>query len=303
MLSSLDRLKLRLQYEGGTQEGRMQNGKLKTLKKALLYSYQAATAILHDGREFRCLINRDQQTNDYDNKILSIPYRNICISSLEEEDTDIKVGDIIEWKETSTHWIIYSQYLEEDAYFRGDMRRCQEIEVAGQKQYAYVKGPSEQDLSWKKVNNLYFNELNYTLQLYISKTDANLKQFKRFEVIKINGNSYEVQAVDKISCEGIIEVYLKEYFNNSIAEAVNKEAEVNTSSSPYIIGPALVYPYDIIEYKAQDVEGKWFISDESLARFVSTTEDSAVVEIVTGKSGKFTLYCGELGFPIAIESL
>jgi hypothetical protein len=59
MLSSLDRLKLRLQYEGGTQEGRMQQGKLKTLKQALLYSYQAATAILSDGREFKCLINRD----------------------------------------------------------------------------------------------------------------------------------------------------------------------------------------------------------------------------------------------------
>ena len=26
---------------------------------------------------------------------------------------------------------------------------------------------------------VYFNELNYTMQLYISKTDANLKQFKR----------------------------------------------------------------------------------------------------------------------------
>lgn len=303
MLSSLDRLKLRLDYAGGTQEGRMQKDKLKTLKKALLYSYQAATAILKDGREFKCLINRDQLTNDYDNKILSIPYENICLSSLVEEKTNIQVGDVIEWKETSTHWIIYSQYLEEDAYFRGDMRRCKEIEVAGQKQYAYVKGPSEQDLSWKKVNNIYFNELNYTLQLYISKTDTNLKKFKRFEVIKIDGNPYEVQAVDNVSLDGIIEVYLKEYFNNSVAEAASIEAEKVSSTSPYIVGPALVYPYDIVEYKAQDIKGDWFISDESLARFVSTTEDLAVVEIITGKSGKFTLYCGELGFPISIESL
>jgi hypothetical protein len=199
--------------------------------------------------------------------------------------------------------LIYSQYLEEDAYFRGDMRRCQEIEVAGQKQYAYVKGPSEQDLSWKKVQNIYFNELNYTLQLYVSKTDTNLKQFKRFEVIKINGNSYEVQAVDKVSCDGIIEVYLKEYFNNSIAEAVVKEAENFNSASLYISGPALVYPYDIVDYTTQGGSGDWAISDSSLAKIKSSTEDSAVVEILTGKSGKFILSCGNVEFPVTIESL
>ena len=88
-----------------------------------------------------------------------------------------------------------------------------------------------------------------------------------------------------------------------VAEAASIEAEKVSSTSPYIVGSALVYPYDIVEYKAQDIKGNWFISDESLARFVSTTEDSAVVEIITGKSGKFTLYCGELGFPISIESL
>ena len=183
------------------------------------------------------------------------------------------------------------------------MRRCKEIEVAGQKQYAYVKGPSEQDLGWTKVNNIHFNELNYTLQLYISKTDTNLKKFKRFEVIKIDGNSYEVQAVDTISMDGIIEVYLKEYFNNSVAEAAAKETESINNVSPYISGPATVYPYDIVEYKTTGITGSWFISDLTLARIQSSTEDSAVVEIITGKSGKFTLYCGELGFPVTIESL
>lgn len=304
MQSSLDLLKVRLNYAGGAQEGRMIQGKLETLKKALYSSYQAATAILSGDREFKCLINRDQQTNDFDNKILSIPYRNVCLSSLAEEDTGIRVGDIIEWKETSTHWIVYSQYLEEDAYFRGDIRRCKEIEAAdGRKLYAYVKGPSEQDLTWKKVNNVYFNELNYTLQLYISKTDANLKQFKRFEIIKVGGNSYEVQAVDTISMEGIIEVYLKEYFNNSIAEAAAKESESISNASPYISGPAIVYPYDIVEYKTTGITGSWSISDPTLAKIKSSTDDSAVVEILTGKSGKFILYCDKAEYPVVIESL
>jgi hypothetical protein len=46
----------------------------------LLYSYQAATAILEDGREFRCLINPDKNKPAYDNKIISIPYKDICLN-------------------------------------------------------------------------------------------------------------------------------------------------------------------------------------------------------------------------------
>ena len=69
-MSGLEDLKIRLQYNGGyKQESRMQLDKLRTLKKALIYSYQAATAILEDGREFRCLINPDK--NKFDIRIWS----------------------------------------------------------------------------------------------------------------------------------------------------------------------------------------------------------------------------------------
>lgn len=59
----------------------MINDKLRSLKKALLYSYQAATAILSDGREFRCLINPDKNKPAYDNKMLSIPFKDICLNA------------------------------------------------------------------------------------------------------------------------------------------------------------------------------------------------------------------------------
>ena len=64
-------MKTRLGYLGGnSQIDRMNKDKLRSLKKALLYSYQAATAILSDGREFRCLINPNKLSLDLDNKIL-----------------------------------------------------------------------------------------------------------------------------------------------------------------------------------------------------------------------------------------
>jgi hypothetical protein len=53
---------------------------LTGLKRALLYSYQAETAVLSDGREFRCLINPDKNKPAYDNKIISIPFKDICLN-------------------------------------------------------------------------------------------------------------------------------------------------------------------------------------------------------------------------------
>ena len=80
-MSGLDNLNTRLRYYGGNQQGRMNADKLRGLRKALLYSYQAVTLImpLREGedepRKFRALINPDKTKNDYDQKIVSIPFK------------------------------------------------------------------------------------------------------------------------------------------------------------------------------------------------------------------------------------
>ena len=66
-------MKLRLDYYGGNRQiDRMGEGKLRSLRKALLYSYQSATAIVNDKQEFRCLINPNKVTMDLDDKILEL---------------------------------------------------------------------------------------------------------------------------------------------------------------------------------------------------------------------------------------
>ena len=82
-IMSIETMKTRLNYHGGNAEGRMIKDKERSLKKALLYSYQAATAILEDGREFRCLINPNKNKPEYDNKILSIPFYDICLNKID----------------------------------------------------------------------------------------------------------------------------------------------------------------------------------------------------------------------------
>ena len=116
-MSGLENLNKRLNFRGGNQEGRMQQRKLETLKKALIYSYQGATAKLSDGREFRCLINPNKISMEADDKMLSIPFKDICLNKdkpLEtttsdgKEEIGVQCGSVIEWKENGTHWIVYS---------------------------------------------------------------------------------------------------------------------------------------------------------------------------------------------------
>ena len=99
-MSGLDNLNARVDYRGGKQQDRMIDGKLASLKRALLYSYQAATAILEDGREFRCLINPDKLKTNYDDKIISIPFEDICLNAPKKgktteglEPIGMKTGD------------------------------------------------------------------------------------------------------------------------------------------------------------------------------------------------------------------
>lgn len=192
-MSGLDNLNNRLNYRGGVkQHNRMVNGKLEALKRALLYSYQAATAILADGREFRCLINPDKLKVNYDDKIISIPFDDICLNNTDKETRGkvevigMKTGDVFTWKETNTNWIVYLQRLEEKAYFRAEIRKCEytlDINGKGYKIYARKKALSE--IPWHTSKGISWNDLDYALEMYITKDEITKDYFERFKIVKI----------------------------------------------------------------------------------------------------------------------
>lgn len=304
-MSGLDNLKTRLDFIGGkVQQGRMNKGKLESLKRALLYSYQAETAKLLDGREFRCLINPDKLKNDYDDKIISIPFEDICLNTQRKGKTSqgiekigMKAGDVFEWKENNTYWIVYLQRLEETAYFRAEIRRCRyEIEINNNKYKVYTRGPIEQSIKWNTKENDIVNSLNYTLMMTITNNEETDAFFHRFSIIKFKGKNWEVQAVDSISTEGIIDIYLKEYYSNSIADKLEEEkAEMDIpeieidENEPIIEGDKEVYPYDIKEFIIKNAtDGEWFI-DNNKVKIITQSASKAKVQINTGKSGKFEL--------------
>lgn len=299
---SLNNLKKRIEYRGGARQvDRMIEDKERSLSKALLYSYQSATAVLEDGREFRCLINPNKISMEADDKMLSIPFEDICLNKAPSENQGkekigIKCGSVIEWKETNTHWIVYSQYLQEIAYFRGLMRQCDtQVEITdanGNKinYWVYLKGPDEKGIDWQKTKHFIFNDLNYTVEIYISNTTETNEFFHRFKKLKIKGKPFEVQAVDDLSSDGILTVYLKEDYTNDWAQ--EKEEEIISTLSTntnQITGPIDVYPYDIIEYQGPNIKGgKWLLSNNR-ARILSQSESSVKIEITTGKSGSVSL--------------
>lgn len=320
---SIETLKTRLTYAGGAkQQERMNKDKLRGLKKALIYSYQAATAILSDGREFRCLINPNKLSLDLDNKILSIPFEDVCLNSdkvgITTEGivaTDIKEGDVIEWKENGSHWLVFLQRLEETAYFRADLRRCRyEITLDnGNKYWIYVRGPVEQSILWAQGGGNYYNKPNYSLVLYVTQNEETLEYFHRFSKININGQPWEIQAIDSISTPGIIEVALKETYKNTpqddidaaVAASIDVQ-KIDEKEETYIYGLSKVFPYDVVSYEIKNYNGKqgiWKITNESrknLTKIKEIKENGVTIHIITGKSGSFTLvYEDEAGAAIA----
>ena len=348
---SIETLGIRLNAMGGfQQQGRMIEDKLKTLKKALIYSYQAGTAILADGREFRCLMNPNKLKNTYDEKIISIPFKDICVGQMVdgfdennnpiryevmperkgktsdgEEETGVTAGDVFEWKENQSFWLIYLQHVEEYAYFRGECRRCyHEIDVNGNKYKVYIKGPDQISIEWHTKKGESWNDLNYQIEMYVTRNAETEEFFHRFTKIKVEGKSYEVQAVDYLSNPGILTIQLKEYYQNTLEDEENEtekpvevwkipeetpsedtqtieyevqgetvtlvKEEENEDNPCLIQGPTLVYPYDRARFYLEgEHNGDWKINDNKKVKIINKNSTEIILEIITSRKGNFVL--------------
>ena len=320
---SLKLLNKRLRYQGGNQEQRFIKDKEKTLKKTMLYSYQAATAILSDGREFRCLINPDKNKPAYDNKIISIPYKDICLNkprvgktSQGEVQINMKPGDVFTWKETNTHWLVYLECFQEDAYFRSQIRRCdQKIEVNGKSYWVYIRGPVQTAIEWSQKSEIEWNTLNYSLVMYITADENTNNYFERFKTVKIVDprkdikKTWQVVGVDPYYGDGILQVFLDEYFENSLADAVAAAQETPTDTLdfdeeiPYIEGPKKVHQYDKAYYEIKNVveNGSWFLRWKNEEQNLNSSAKIIPLNISIGELGFFTLIYRITGRDIELE--
>lgn len=309
---SLELLEKRINYHGGAnQQNRMIQDKLRSLKKALLYSYQAATAVLKDGRQFRCLINPDKNKPDYDNKILSIPFKDICLNAPKVGkttqgivQTGIKPGDVFIQKQNNEHWLVFLQSLDEKAYFRAEVRKCEaEAKIGDDKYWIYIRGPLEQEIQWKLLrnntkSNIVWNSLNYSIVFYITADENTKSFFTRFTKVKISDprfnqmKTWEVAGVNPYYGDGIIEVFANEYFENTIQDQIDKYKQSHQTqnpideSLPYISGPTQVLQYSSIEYTIKNRSGGYWVLEDSNGKQINLNQNKNIIKLnFTGKIG------------------
>ena len=252
---------------------------------------------------FRCLINHDKLKVDYEDKIISIPFYEPPIGSVDPIETDFHNGTVFKWVHGNkqewtpdTYWIVYMQYSQEKAYFRAQIRKADEqIEIItideqgneGSVKYrGWMTGPNETIALWNTKKNVTWNDMNYTKLLYITKDEDTLAFFQRFDRIIINGKPWEVQAYNESYStnksgdvdSGIIRVALKETYTNTnqfVRESLDAAAQAKAEKAQYdanhtearIDGPAIVRPYETVTYTAKNFEVKYNDNNEIIPQY------------------------------------
>ena len=317
-LEGLGHQSMRINQSGGKkQQDRMIADKRRTLERVTQYSYQGADVRRLDAdheQAVRALINPNKVKQDYDDKVISIKY-----------DYDFKVGDIFEWVDTNTYWLIYLQDLTELAYFRGDIRRCN-YEISwedenGEIQSSYIslKGPQETKIDNSQKHKISIDSPNHTLEILLPRNKATVDQFKRYSKFYLQDEFFgdicwRVEGVDGLSSPGILQIHAVEYYANEheddiengiVGKFTTKKIDPNpVQINQDILGSSLIKPRKSYEYIYQgDNEAEWFIDNKKLP--IGLKAEGKRVELIwnSSYSGKFNLCYGDLKKAIIVESL
>ena len=307
MLESLELAKVRAGWLGyDILDGRNVGGKLKSFKQALRNSYQAEWITLNKGEEnekrWRCLINASRLTENFDKKVISIEY-----------DSGVEEGTVFYWDRTNMYWIVNLQQHTEEAYFRGIITRCDYImDINGKDYWISVRGPVETTTQWNEKHNWNWNKLNYSLMVEIKKDSNTVEYFSRHKVVKMKlmyadantgeqleeWHNWKVVATDKYSEERIMQVYLDEWYDNPMEDAMAEtQVEDHEAGTPHIEGPQIVHAFDEnLLYSIVGMTNGKFVVNSNKVKIISMNENSCVIDILSSKATEFTLsFVGDNG--------
>ena len=313
---ALNSMASRLRSQGGTaQQDRMIHDKRWSLDHALKYSYQAARVQLIGAKGIAsALINPNKLKQNYDDKIISIGFEH-----------GYQPGDVFEWKNTGTKWLIYLQDLTELAYFRGDIRKCSYevswVDENGETQSTYlaIRGPVETDINFIQKNGISLDVPNHSLNILMPKNEHTLKYFRRYSKFYLKGLSkgdipicWRVEAIDTISMPGILEITAVEYYANEteddiengivgglISDPIEPETNSELIAGEAFIKPKITYIYT---YKGKE-EVNWEFDKKLPIEIVNKDKNSISIKWTKGYSGQFVLKCGKQEKTIVVESL
>lgn len=311
-MENLELMKMRAKaLNNDRQIERMTRDKLRSLHRALLYSYQSAWIRKEGTEEYnRALINPDKIKFDYDEKIVSI-----------DPKWEYKCGDVFEWKQTGTRWLILKQELTEIAYFRGNCRRCQALEVTdaetGEKEivWAAIRGPVETKINTIQKAGIVADVPNLTLSVYVPLNDKTVKWFDRYQRFAFAGRYWKVTAPDSISTPGILEFAAEEDYDcdheDLIIEVVDPNPPVEETEN-MIIGETFVKPLGSYTYTVKNIiyDANWEVflpSDnkdiEDVLEYEILEDGNLKITWTAMVSGSFVIKYGDLERTIIVQSL
>lgn len=311
-MNNLEMMRKRFDWQGGVhQEDRMIKDKWRTFQRTLKYSYQACTVqkiqsfsevlpadwqpsepdtspFPHD----RALINPDKVKQDYDDKIISIDY-----------NAGYQPGDVFEWKKTDSYWIIYTQEITEDAYFRGEIRRCRyrikfkDNEGNWRSTWAAIRGPVETQIESIQKNQERIDRPNLSLNILIPQNEKTLHAFDRYNEFLFAGRCWRVEAPDSISMKNIIEINAEEDYINRDTDDIENEMKnglivepIDPTPESGIEGNTFIKPNISEIYSVDEEGGIWSIVENVPVKYCPS-KCGKTTTIVWNKmtSGQFTL--------------
>ena len=323
-IEGVNEMSTQLNYHGGYfQQNRQIKDKQKSLQKALLYSYQGAfvkkydpeSDRAHEAKTVRALINPNKLSQDYDDKKISVDFEH-----------EFHTGDIIEWVDTNTYWLIYLQETTEVAYFRGNMRKCRyqiswkdgnEIKST----FAAVRGPVETKINYIQKHGVSIDTPNYSLSILMPLNEDTLKQFKRYSKFYLQNAAgsekvcWRVEAIDSISIPGVLEINAIEYYANEQEDDIENgvvggliEDVVNPNNEEIentIIGETFIKPKTTNQYYFNgSLLSKWVIKGKNLPIKIEKIDDYTInIMWDSTYSGQFVLSYGDYEKTIVVESL
>lgn len=300
----------RLRVAGGTpQQNRMIRDKKKSLDRALISSYQSAYIKKEHCKPIKALINPNKLNQDYDDKILSVNW-----------EYNIKTGDIFEWLNTNSYWIVYNQELTELAYFRGDIRKCNyEIEWLDdgklKKTRAAIRGPVETRIEYIQKHGVSVDVPNYSLNILVPNNEDTLKQFKRYSKFYVQQDEthicWRIEAVDSFSMKGIIEINAVEYYANETEDDIENGLVGGLIVEPIvppadveIVGETFIKPKKQYEYTfTGELESSWTVDDKVPVDIIESNGRTVMIKWTATTSGQFDLHYGDYTKTIVVESL
>lgn len=297
-MPGLDNMKKRLDFAGGNSDGRLVKSKLTSFHYSLNNSYQAEWITLN-GQKQRCLINPDRLKEDYDQKVLSIDF-----------NTGVKEGDVFLWDRTNTYWLTYLQEFAEEAYYRAEIRRCNyQLSIDKNKYWIYLKGPDTNKMDWGKEHNIAINELNYFISIYITKTSETAEFFQRNKIIKFDNHNWRVESVDRYSQKNVLEVILKESFDNTMEDAVIAPEIIQPDiTQPYIDGPQFIDVFSENNiYSIVNATNGTFVVNSTKVEIASADTNSCTINVLSGKASSFEIIYkrdleNDIVLPVTIRS-